>query len=154
MKAKHLIIALAMIIPQICIGQNKLFDKYADMDGVTNVYISKSMLSMFPSISGISMSIMNLAGKMESLQLVSSSNREKMTMMRNDFSKIVTRNHEELMRVRDTGKRVTFYAGKKGDLISDLLMVADTDSSFTVIQMLGSFTLKEVRDAAQSMEIK
>ena len=43
------IIALFMICCSVfCYGQQSFFDKYADLDGVTSVYITKSMLSLFP----------------------------------------------------------------------------------------------------------
>jgi hypothetical protein len=71
--------------------------------------------------------------------------------MRKDFSHLVGRHHQELMRVRDGKTRATFYADMQGDQVKDLLMLADTDSSFTVIQLLGNFTLKDVQDIANEM---
>jgi hypothetical protein len=71
--------------------------------------------------------------------------------MRKDFTQLVSSEHQELMRVRDGKTRATFYADIHGDQVKNLLMLADTDSSFTVIQLLGNFSLKDVQDIANEM---
>ena len=43
MRLKQLYTILLLCCVNICFAQNKLFDKYADMDDVTSVYISKKM---------------------------------------------------------------------------------------------------------------
>ena len=46
---RTLIIAIMATLCSVCsYGQQSFFDKYAEMDGVTSVYITKSMLSLFP----------------------------------------------------------------------------------------------------------
>jgi hypothetical protein len=39
----------------------------------------------------------------------------------------------------------------KGEQVKNLLMLADTDSSFTVIQLLGNFTLQDIQNIANEM---
>ena len=46
MRLKYLYTILLLCCVNICFAQNKLFDKYADMDDVTSVYISKKMFQM------------------------------------------------------------------------------------------------------------
>ena len=45
MRLKQLYTILLLCCVNICFAQNKLFDKYADMDDVTSVYISKKTVS-------------------------------------------------------------------------------------------------------------
>ena len=45
MRLKQLYTILLLCCVNICFAQNKLFDKYADMDDVTSVYISKKNVS-------------------------------------------------------------------------------------------------------------
>lgn len=146
MKTKYIIITLCLICSQISWSQSKLFDKYADMDNVTSVYISKAMFQMMPQVADIGLNMANLAGKMEALQLVTTEKKEMLPQMRKEFTQLVNKEQQELMRVRDGNTRVTFYANMKGDQISELLMLADADSSFTVIQLLGNFTLKDIKE--------
>ena len=150
MKTKYIIIALCFICSQMGFAQNKLFDKYADMDNVTSVYISKAMFQMMPQVADIGLSMANLAGKMEALQLVSTEKKDMIPQMRKEFTQLMSKDQQELMRVKNGNTRVTFYANMKNDLISELLMLADADSSFTVIQLLGKFTLKDIQEIADS----
>ena len=50
MKTKNILLILFLCCTSICFAQNKLFDKYSEMDNVTSVYISKAMLQMMPKI--------------------------------------------------------------------------------------------------------
>jgi hypothetical protein len=153
MKTKYSILAaLCLFCSGIAPAQGQWFDKYAEMDNVTSVYISKAMFNMMPDIGDIGLSLANMKGKVESLQLVSSEQQEQIARMRKDFSRLVERRHQELMRVRDGKTRITFYADMHDDRVKDLLLLADTDSSFTAIQLLGNFTLKDIRDIASEMD--
>jgi hypothetical protein len=152
MKTKcSILIVLCLSCSGIGFAQDRLFDKYAEADGVTSVYISKTMFDMMPAIGDIGLSLMNLKGKVESLQLVSSEQKEQIVQMRKDFSQLAGSRHQELMRVRDGSTRATFYADMQGNRVKDLLMLADTDSSYTAIRILGNFTLKDIQDIAEEM---
>jgi len=154
MKAKYVVIVtLCLLCTHTGFAQSsKLFDKYADMDNVTSVYISKAMFQMMPTVGDVGLNLMNMKGKIESLQLVSTERMDQIPNMRKEFTQLVNSQHEELMRVRDGKARATFYATMKGEQVKDLLMLADTDSSFTVIQLLGNFTLQDIQDIAKDMD--
>jgi hypothetical protein len=127
-------------------AQDKLFEKYSEMDNVTSIYISKAMFRMIPNIKDLDMNLATLKDKIEALQLINCSEAELISRMRKDFSQLVQSGRLELMRIRDGKKRITFYSDQKGNRIRELLMLADTDSSFTVIQLTGDFTLKDIQD--------
>jgi len=129
-----------------------LFDKYADMDDVTSVYISKAMFKMMPSFETAGLSLVNMKGKIESLQVISTERDDLAPKMRSDFSKLVGKGHEELMRVRDGKVKATFYADMKGNLVKDLIMLADTEKGFTIIQLLGNFTLEDIQEITKDVE--
>lgn len=151
MKTKSIFLILFLCCTSLCFAQNKLFDKYSEMDNVTSVYISKAMFQMMPSFETNGLNLMNLKGKIDGLQILSTQDMNKKENMRNDFKGLIGKNHEELMRVKDGKTRATFYVKQKGDLINELIMLADTDSSFNVIQLLGNFTLQDVQDITKEM---
>lgn len=151
MKTKNILLILFLCCTSICFAQNKLFDKYSEMDNVTSVYISKAMFQMMPSFETKGLNLMNLKGKIDGLQILSTQDMSKKENMRNDFKGLIGKNHEELMRVKDGHTRATFYVKQKGDRISELIMLADTDSSFNVIQLLGNFTLQEIQDITKEI---
>ncbi|MDR2042034.1 MAG: DUF4252 domain-containing protein [Tannerella sp.] len=146
MKAKYILIVLCVLCVRMGFAQDKLFEKYSEMDNVTSIYISKAMFRMIPNIKDLDMNLATLKDKIEALQLINCSEAELISRMRKDFSQLVQSGRLELMRIRDGKKRITFYSDQKGNRIRELLMLADTDSSFTVIQLTGDFTLKDIQD--------
>ena len=152
MKAKYLTIAICLFCSLAGYAQNKLFDKYAEMDDMTSVYISKAMFQMMPKVENAGLNLVNMKGKVESLQILSTAREDQIPQMRKEFSQLVKSSHSELMRVRDGKTKATFYANMNGEKVKDLLMLADTDSSFTVIQLLGNFTLQDIQEITKDLE--
>ncbi|MDR0538573.1 MAG: DUF4252 domain-containing protein [Tannerellaceae bacterium] len=154
MNIKSLLLAFSLLCSAFCTAQNNIFNKYEDMEDVTTVYISKAMLGIIPSVDGVGMNLKKLSGKLESLEIATTKNIDRVAQMRKDFSKLVSNKHEELMRIKDGKERVAFYTQKNGELLNDLLMLVDSDSSFTVIRIMGAITLKELQDIAKNVDEK
>lgn len=151
MKMKHIFLLVFLFCTSFCFAQNKLFDKYADMDHVTSVSISKTMFDMMPDVETGGLKMMNLKGKIESLQILTTENMDLKKNIQKDFTKFMGTDYEELMRVKSDETKATFYVKKKGDQVSQLIMLADTDSSFSVIQLLGNFTIQDIQNIANDM---
>lgn len=151
MKTKNILLILFLCCTSICFAQNKLFDKYSEMDNVTSVSISKAMFQMMPNFETNGLNLMNLKGKIEGLQILTTENNSIKETMRNDFKNLIGKDHEELMKVKDGKTRATFYVKQKGDLISELIMLADTDKSFNVIRLSGNFTLQDIQEITKEM---
>jgi hypothetical protein len=151
MKTKHILIALCLLCTTAAVAQDKLFDKYAEMDNVTSVYISKAMFQMMPVIENVGLNLMNMKGKIESLQLISTERADQIPQMRKEFSQLINKQHKELMRVKDGKTRATFYADLEGEQVKNLLMLADTDSSFTVIRLVGNFSLRDIQEITKDI---
>ena len=152
MRLKYLYTILLLCCVNICFAQNKLFDKYADMDDVTSVYISKKMFQMMPVMETAGLNLANLKGKIESLQILSlqiltTQKADLRERMRGEFKALIGKDHEELMRVKDGKTKANFYVKQQGELIQELIMIADMDDGgFSVMQLLGRFTLQDVQE--------
>ena len=110
MKSKNIILILFLFCTSLCFAQDKLFEKYADMDNVTSVFISKKMFDMIPNIESGGLNLMNLKGKINNLQIVTSDKQELREQMKKEFGSIISRSHEELMRGMSTwGTAMTRY---------------------------------------------
>jgi len=157
MKTKYFIIAsICLLCTSMGFAQNKLFDKYADMDGVTSVYISKAMFQMLSGVSDVTIKpnvtgvdLEKMKGKIESMQLVSTEKQDKIAQMRKEFSQLITTQHEELMRVKEDNTSVKIYTLMQGDLVKELIMLVDENDTFTAILLNGSFTLKDIQSIAE-----
>lgn len=143
------IITLLMTLCSICsYGQQSFFDKYAEMEGVTSVYITKSMLSLFPkgqtSVNGAN--IGNIASRLDNIQILSADEQPIIDKLRKESSSINTRNgYEELMRVREDGEKTTIYFkdGKKDK--KEFVLLLDEKDEFTIISIVGDLTLQEIQ---------
>mgnify|MGYP002513072669 FL=1 len=143
------IITLLTTLCSICsYGQQSFFDKYAEMEGVTSVYITKSMLSLFPkgqtSVNGVN--IGNIASRLDNIQILSADEQPIIDKLRKETSVINTRNgYEELMRVREDGEKITIYFkdGKKDK--KEFVLLMDEKDEFTIISIVGDLTLQEIQ---------
>ena len=143
------IITLLTTLCSICsYGQQSFFDKYAEMEGVTSVYITKSMLSLFPkgqtSVNGVN--IGNIASRLDNIQILSADEQPIIDKLRKETSVINTRNgYEELMRVREDGEKTTIYFkdGKKNK--KEFVLLLDEKDEFTIISIVGDLTLQEIQ---------
>ena len=143
------IITLLITLSSICsYGQQSFFDKYAEMEGVTSVYITKSMLSLFPkgqaSVNGVN--IGNIASRLDNIQILSADEQPIINKLRKETSGINTRNgYEELMRVREDGEKTTIYFkdGKKDK--KEFVLLMDEKDEFTIISIVGDLTLQEIQ---------
>ena len=136
-------------------GQQSFFDKYAEMDGVTSVYITKSMLSIFPkgqtNVNGIN--IGDIASRLDNIQILSADEQPIVDKLRKETSHINTRNgYEELMRVREDGEKTTIYFkdSKKGK--KEFVLLQDAKDEFTIISIVGDLTLQEIQGIINKTE--
>ena len=150
MKYKNIFLILFLCCTSLCFAQDRLFETYADMDNVTSVFISKKMFEMMPNIESGGLDLMNLKGKINNLQILTSEKREIRDQMRKEFSGLIGKSHEELMRVKDNNTKATFYIEQKGDQINEMIMLADTESEYVIIRLTGKFTLQDIQNVANS----
>ena len=153
---RTLIIAIMATLCSVCsYGQQSFFDKYAEMDGVTSVYITKSMLSLFPkgqtNVNGVN--IGNIASRLDNIQILSADEQPIVDKLRKETSHINTRNgYEELMRVREDGEKTTIYFkdGKKDK--KEFVLLVDEKDEFTIISIVGDLTLQEIQGIINKTE--
>lgn len=148
MKLKQLLFTILIFCASTTFAQNKFFDKFADMDGVTSVYISKTMLQMMPNMKTGGMDIGPIAGKLESILILTSEKASISKMMKNEAPHFAAnKSYEELMRVKDEGTHATFYIKKKNNnKISELIMLVDEQPEFVYIQITGDMTLQDIQN--------
>ena len=146
---RTLIIAIMATLCSVCsYGQQSFFDKYAEMEGVTSVYISKSMLSLFPkgqtNVNGIN--IGDIASRLDNIQILSTDEQPIVDKLRKETSHINTRNgYEELMRVREDGEKTTIYFKDSKKDKKEFVLLQDAKNEFTIISIVGDLTLQEIQ---------
>ena len=155
---KKIIFTIVFIFAVTIISaQKNPFDKFTDMDGVTSVYISKNMMSLFPKDSnqygGVDVS--NFIGKLNSILILTSENKKvSQEMLSLANSRIKENNYELLMRVKsDDGELVNFFMKGKPDNIQELIMIVDgNDEESVIMQFLGNFKLQDVQEMTRNFD--
>ena len=153
MKTRNSLLVLFLLCSTLCFAQDKLFEKYADKDNVTSVYISKSMFQMMPdNMRAGGLDLGNLKGKIHNLQILTSENKEVKEQMKADFDAVVGKDHELLMKVKSDDTRASFFVKQKGEKISELIMLPDDEEDYGVMRLTGDFTIQDIRQIAEEVE--
>lgn len=134
-----------------CYGQSSIFDKYTDSEGITSVYISKSMLGMLPSgstkINGIQLG--DITQRLDNIQILSCDEKAIIPQIRQEISVFSPKNgYEELMRIREDGEKVSIFYHKKR---KEFVLVADEVEDITLISIVGDITLEEMKGIVDKM---
>lgn len=133
-------------------AQVKAFEKYADMKNVTYVYISKYMLGMAgkkaaPSVPGVD--IKSLAGKLSSIQIITSENNTAQAKLKADVKAIMAQDkYELLMQINEDDTKVNIFH-HEGKQQSAVIMLVDDEDEVTVMVFSGKFTLEDVMKMTQ-----
>ncbi len=147
MKRTYIITLLLSLCSLVGYAQDSLFDKFSDMEGVSSVYISKTLLSMMPDVEADGIDIGKIANKLESIQILSCEKPALIDQLRKETAFISPKNgYEELMRVKEDGELTTIYLKKlKSDLKEFVLRIDEKDDEFTLIVITGSLTAEEIK---------
>lgn len=147
MKTRLFIILIGVVLATFSLNAQNRFDKIAEMEGVTSVYVSPKMFSMMKDSNSNTgdINIDKVAKKLTSLQILSSENPDASSLLRKETAFINPKNgYEELMRVKDEGERMFIYM-KEGKETNEYILLVDENKEFTVIILEGKLTVDEVR---------
>lgn len=150
------------ILLTVCItftfAQKSPFEQFSDMDGVTSVYISKTMLSMIPKNSTTDYGGVNVGSflhKLSSILILTSEDKKiapQLLSLAND--RVKGHDYELLMRVKsDDNDNVNFFMkGKPEDIRELIMIVAGNDGENVVMQFLGNFTLDDIQKMTEGFK--
>ena len=153
MKRIYILALLTTVFSLFAQAQQSFFDKYAEMEGVTSVYISKSMLGLMPNadstVNGIH--IGNIASRLDNIQILSCEEANVASKLRKETAHINPKNgYEELMRVREDGEKTTIYFKDQKGKKKEFVLLVDEKDEFTIISIVGDLTLKEIQGMIQN----
>lgn len=152
MKRINILVILATVFSLFAQAQQSFFDKYAEMEGVTSVYITKNMLSLLPNVNSTvnGIHIGNIASHLDNIQILSSDESAIISKLRKETASINTQNgYEELMRVREDGEKTTIYFKDKKGKKKEFVLLVDEKDELTIISIVGDLTLQEIQGMIQ-----
>ena len=144
MKRLFITLVATLLVALTLSAQENVFEKYADTEGVTTVYISKKMFNMMKDVKSEDLNLGTLSGKINDMQILTCEDKGTVAKLRKDIAYISPDNgYEELMRVREEGERITIYA-KEGKKENEYILLVDDSEELVLIQINGQLTLEEL----------
>ena len=146
MKRTSIIILLFSLCSLFTYAQDSFFDKVADMEGVTSVYISKAMLRLIPDVQAEGVDIGEVASKLDCIRIVSCEKPELIAKLKKETSFITSKNgYEELMDINEEGEKTTIYLKQNKNGTNEFILVNRQKEDFNLIFIIGKLTLQEVQ---------
>lgn len=148
MKLKGLLTAFVFMFSLIAIqAQDKMFERFSNNKDITTVYISKALLSMVPNMETGGVNVKGLANKLEQLEIYTSENKNSIKQMVLEAESLKkNKAFESLMSVKESDQVINFYAQKDGNnKFKDLIMVINESAECTIIRIVGSFTMEDIK---------
>lgn len=146
MKRTYIITLLLSLCSLFTYAQDSFFDKFADMEGVTSVYISKAMLSLMPNRKAEGINIGEVASKLNNIRILSCDNPRIITKLKEETAFINPKNgYEELMRINDEGEKTVVYLKQDKTGEKEIVLVCQEKNELSIIAITGNLTLQEIQ---------
>lgn len=147
MKRIYLLTTMLLVCALSGMAQlSKVFDKYADVDDVTSVYISKTMLRMMPDMKTDGMNIGGAASKIDVIRILTTENAAMAVKLQKDVSAHFSPNgFEELMRVNEGKEKTAIYIKSNDNDTNEYVIINAEPTEFNLIQIVGTLKPSDVQ---------
>lgn len=143
MKRFYITTILALICTIASYAQT-IFDRYADTEGVTTVYISKAMLSMMPDMKTNGVNIGPIASKLDNIRILTCENKKLLPTLRKETLSL-GKGYEQLMKVTDNGENVDIFMKSLDGGKTEYVVRVSEKAGLTVILISGAITPADIR---------
>jgi hypothetical protein len=126
---------------------DEMFDKYSGQKGITSVYISSKMFSLFASADLNDEDLNSLMKQLKTIRILTVDSMElnkKLNFNEELGKKLNYSVYEELMVVKEGNKVTRFLTSMTGKTISELLVVTGGVDGNVLISIKGDLDLKNI----------
>ena len=147
MKRIYIIALFIALCTGIMSAQTTIFDRYADTDGVTTVYISKAMLRMMPDVGegAGGLNIGEIASKLDNLQVLTCERKALVAKIMKETTAQTSKGYEILVKVNEGGEKTDIFQKSLGNNKMEYLIRVSEPSELTLIQITGNITPDDIR---------
>lgn len=133
---------------------DEMFDKYSEREGFTTVYISSKLLGLFVGKDpGGESDIINRLKSIRILSVDDSLLNNTVNFYKELNNKVNLSAYEELMVVRNSNDVTKFLIRQKGEIITELLVIAGGPSDNTLISIKGDLDLRTISELSRNSGI-
>lgn len=151
MKTKQIIATLIVVALSTLysVAQNKIYEKFEDMDDVTSIHISSKMFEMMSgNISPNGVDLEGFKDKVKSLVVLTANSPQSMAKLKAEGTSLISKGSVQIIRVNEGADKVIMYITEEGDKISELIMVVQSKDDYTLIIIEGAFTMEDIKKIA------
>ncbi|MGB0869786.1 MAG: DUF4252 domain-containing protein [Flavobacteriales bacterium] len=126
---------------------NKVFNQFLGKENISEVSVSSKMFALFGYIDAETKEdkeTLEAIKSVKSLYLLSTDNKEEADKMREESKKIDHSKFEPLMTVKDGEDNINFMIKESNGIITELIMLVDSDSSFVAMSLTGNIDLEKL----------
>lgn len=126
-------------------AQNSIIDEITDMNGVSSIYISKTMLSkMKPSMIG-DKRIAAIAHELSAITIIEIEKASTNTKIAQKISQLKNTTELELLtKIKDNGENTSIYAKQQGEKITMVILLMEEKKDINIIVLTGNISLKSI----------
>jgi hypothetical protein len=154
------LIVLVSVFPLLVFSQhpsvNKLFEKYAEKEGFTTVYISKNLFKMVGEMNLDDPDLDELVNKLETIKILASDsefiNGNNLNFYEEIMDELPIDEYDELLVVKEKDQDIKFLSKEKNGIIVELLLVVGGKDDNALISITGNIDLKHISRLASSMK--
>lgn len=139
----------------------KFFSKYMESDNFSRVYISPKMMQM---AGGFLRSNVEAGGaeekdlgelmqKIKGIRILSGDKVNGKSLFNEAMGTLNKNKYEDLMDVQDKESSLKFMVREENGRIAELLMITGSETEFTLLSMLGSFTYQDLNILAEKTSL-
>lgn len=139
----------------------KFFSKYMEDDNFSRVYISPKMMQMaggFLKSEGDlndteEKDLGELMQKVRGIRILSGEKVDGKGLYQEAMNTLNRNQYEDLMDVQDKEQSLKFMVREENGLVTELLMISGSETEFTLLSMLGSFTYQDLNILAEQTNL-
>jgi len=149
MNMKRLLFALVLLVSTATtFAQKEFIDYFGNADGITSIYISKTMIKLLPKLDAGNMDLKKISQKLESVQILTSENNKASARLRKGCRDLFKRDkYEALMEVKESGKdNATIYLRELSKGRNSYVVFAGDESDLSVIVITGTITIEDIQN--------
>lgn len=143
-----LLLLVCVCMTGMVLAQDALFKKYGNTRGVETVFISKSMLSMMPTVEVNDKRISSK--KIDRIQMLSCERPSMVRTIKTEAVASFERGHyEEMMRMHDGDEQTIIYCRSLGRGINEFVLMETECDEINIINIQGRITLSDIKHLAE-----
>lgn len=138
-----------------------LFKKYDGKKGFTTVNVTKDMFGLFLQMDNSTQennSLKKSMSKLDGIKIMNYTADSTQNISKTLYSEIKKSipmsEYKELMVINDNQSNVKMLVKKKGEIITDFLMLVGESNEVVLINISGNINLDDLRNVSKSMNIK